>query len=78
MVGFGEDADAAVHEFDGALDDGKADAGAGVFFGAMEFLEHAKHAGGGMGRHADAVVGDGDADELRGGCMSGWIFGSGS
>ena len=68
MVGFGEDADAAVHEFDGALDDGKADAGAGVFLGAMEFLEHPGQALRGFGGDADAVVGDGDgdADDWRG------------
>ena len=71
MVGLGEDADAAVHEFDGAFDDGEADAGAGVFFGAMKFLEHAEESLRGLGRNADAVVGDGDSDDGIGGLM-GW------
>ena len=75
MVGFGEDADAAVHKFDGAFDDGEADSGAGVFLGAMEFLEHAEHAGGCVGRNADAVVRDGDANDRGSRCMDGWMSG---
>ena len=75
LVGLGEDAEAAVHEFDGAFDDGEADAGAGVFVAAMEFLEHAEHALYEFGADADAVVGDGNANERGSGRMGGGMSG---
>jgi len=63
VAGVGEDADAAVHEFDGAFDDGEADACTGVLGSRMEFLEHSEHALSGFRGNTDAVVGDGDSNK---------------
>ena len=64
MAGGGDGAAVAVGD---AAADCEADAGAFVFAAAMEALEHGKDFVGVFGVEADAVVLDGEFDDLGGG-----------
>ena len=68
-AGHGGDADGAAVGFDGALDDGQAEAGAFDFLLRVVFLhpvEAAEDVRQVRARDADAVVGDPDADVVAG------------